>query len=113
MVLRFSSAGWAWMSEGHEIVAFIAANNLTPKAKRRVASILGVPDNAQAVGEAMAAASIRPDTEFRADPKTKPWHYIALCLQDTPADMALRCPEGGVCDGKDRRLRPPAENRGL
>ncbi len=94
--LLFSRAGWAWMSEGHEIVAFVAADNLTPEARTRVAGILGVANKPQAIADAMAAASIRPDTEFRADPKTKPWHYIALCLQDTPADMALRCP-GGAC----------------
>ncbi len=94
--LLFSGAGWAWMSEGHEIVAFVAADNLTPEARARVAGILGVANKPQAIADAMAAASIRPDTEFRADPKTKPWHYIAMCLQDTPADMARRCP-GGAC----------------
>lgn len=94
--LLFSSASWAWMSEGHEIVAIVAADNLTPQARARVAGILGVSDNPQAVADAMAAASIRPDTEFRTDPKTHPWHYIAMCPQDTPADMVARCP-GGAC----------------
>jgi len=94
--LLFAGAGWAWMAEGHEVVAIIAADNLTPQARARVAGILGVSDNPQAVADAMAAASIRPDTEFRADPKTHPWHYISLCLQDTPADMTMRCP-GGAC----------------
>jgi hypothetical protein len=84
------------MSEGHEIVAIVAADNLMPKARARVAAILGVSDNPKSLADAMAAASIRPDTEFRSDPKTKPWHYISLCLQDTPADMAARCP-GGAC----------------
>ncbi len=88
------------MPEGHEVVAVIAADNLTPQARARVAGILGVPDNSQAVADAMAAASIRPDTEFRADPKTHPWHYISLCLQDTPADMTLRCPAGACVTAK-------------
>jgi hypothetical protein len=108
-ILLFSGVGWAWMPEGHEIVAIIAADNLTSQARSRVAGILGVPDQPKAVADAMAAASIRPDTEFRTDPKTHPWHYIAMCPQDTFADIAARCP-GGACvtakiDEYARRLK--------
>jgi hypothetical protein len=55
-----------------------------------------VPDEAAAVANAMAAASIRPDTEFRADKTTHPWHYIDICLQDGMQDLPSRCP-GGAC----------------
>ncbi len=45
----------------------------------------------------MAAASVRPDTEFREeDRSTAPWHYIDICLQDRRTDLPARCP-GGVC----------------
>lgn len=96
VAILFGNAGWAWMPEGHKVVAIIAADNLTPRTRARVAAILGVANKRRAVAEAMAAASIRPDTEFRADPATHPWHYISLCIQDTGADMAARCP-GGNC----------------
>ncbi len=86
----------AWYPEGHEVVAIIAADNLAPAALSQAARILGVADEKRIVAMAMAAASIRPDTEFRADPATHPWHYISLCLNDTPADMPARCP-GGNC----------------
>ena len=78
----------------------IAADNLSPRALSRVARILDVADEKPAVADAMAAASIRPDTEFRADPSTPPWHYIAMCLQDTPADMPARCPQGNCVTAK-------------
>jgi hypothetical protein len=55
-------------AEGHEIVAIIAADNLTPAAQAPVARILGVPDEAPAVANAMAAASIRP---ARRQPETR------------------------------------------
>ena len=38
--------------------------------------------NEESVAKAMAAASIRPDTDFKADRETHPWHYIDICLQD-------------------------------
>jgi len=50
-------------SDGHKIVAVIAAENLTPAAQSHVANILRVPTDE--VVTAMEAASIRPDTEFR------------------------------------------------
>jgi hypothetical protein len=74
-----STLVWAWGSDGHQIVARIAANNLTPAARTHVAQLLGVAKTKTAVANAMAAASIRPDTEFRnSNPETKPWHFIDI-----------------------------------
>jgi S1/P1 Nuclease len=108
-LLLLASRTAAWFPQGHEVMAMIAADNLTPRALSQVARILDVADQESAVADAMAAASIRPDTEFRADPSTPPWHYIAMCLQDMPADMPKRCP-GGNCvtakiDEYTRRLK--------
>lgn len=70
----------------------IAADNLTPAAESRVAQILGVPRGTGSVKKAMAAASIRPDTEFsKEDPTTAQWHYINICLQDNETDLPARC----------------------
>ena len=87
----------AWGNQGHEIVAIIAADNLTPAAQSHVAQILGTSDTPDAIARAMAEASTRPDTEFRDDNRaTAPWHFIDICLQDAPADIRARCP-GGAC----------------
>lgn len=94
-------SAWAWGDHGHEIVAVIAADNLTPAAQSHVASILGVSDKKRAIAFAMEAASIRPDTEFRdQDRATEPWHFIDLCLQDTRTDAPARCPHGACVTAK-------------
>ncbi len=98
--LLSGSASWGWFPEGHEIVAIIAAGQLAPAARAHIAQILAVPDDPRAVADAMAAASIRPDTEFRSDPTTPPWHYISLCWEDTPADIPARCHAGNCVTAK-------------
>jgi nuclease S1 len=97
MLLLCPVSAWAWGSDGHKIVAVVAADNLTPVTASHVASILGVPADKRAIATAMEAASNRPDTEFRdQDKKTAPWHFIDICLQDQQADIPARCP-GGNC----------------
>jgi hypothetical protein len=104
------SPGLAWFAEGHEIVAVIAADDLTPTAGSHVAKILGVPVDKGSIEKAMAAASIRPDTEFREEEKaTALWHFIDICLQDSEMDLPARCPHGNCVTAKideyARRLR--------
>jgi S1/P1 nuclease len=58
----------------------------------------------------MAAATIRPDTEFRnEDRSTAPWHYIDICLEDKEQEISARCPQGNCVTAKideyARRLR--------
>jgi hypothetical protein len=38
--LLFAYPSWAWFAEGHEVVAIIAADDLTPIARSHVAQIL-------------------------------------------------------------------------
>jgi hypothetical protein len=86
------NVAWAWGKEGHQIVAFIAADNLSPNALTHLASVLKVKETKKSVAAAMATAAVRPDSVFRnSNPETKPWHYIDLCLQDTQADVPARC----------------------
>jgi S1/P1 Nuclease len=83
------------------VVAIIAAAELTANARSHVAQILGVLDDEAAVAKAMAAASIRPDTEFREQDKaTAPWHYIDICLEDRETDLSARCPQGNCVTAK-------------
>jgi nuclease S1 len=106
LVLAFAllfcpASAWAWGDQGHEIVAVIAADGLTPAAQSHVASILGTSANKRAIASAMEAASIRPDTEFRGrDRATESWHFIDLCLQDRRSDVAARCPHGNCVTAK-------------
>jgi hypothetical protein len=83
--LLFACPAWAWFAEGHEIVAVIAADDLTPTATSHLAQILGVPADAGSVERAMAAASIRPDTEFRVEDRT-----TARCHTSTSASRTTK-----------------------
>jgi hypothetical protein len=105
-----SPSAWSWFAEGHEIVAIIGADDLTPTARSHAARILGVSPDAVSVEKAMAAASIRPDTESRGEDRTTAsWHYIDICLQDKQSDLPARCPQGNCVTAKideyARRLR--------
>jgi S1/P1 Nuclease len=92
-----TSPAWASGDQGHEIVPVIAADNLSPATREHVAKVLGPSEDVQSLEEAMAAASIRPDTEFREeDRSTAPWHFIDICLQDSRSDVPAGYP-GGAC----------------
>jgi hypothetical protein len=96
-IIFASATAWAWGDQGHEIIAMIAADNLSPSTRNQVAKILGTTSDTNSVENAMAAASVRPDTEFRPqDRSTSPWHFIDICLQDRKSDLPARCP-GGTC----------------
>ncbi len=104
-VVSAPDACWAWGSDGHQITAYIAADHLSPVARRHVAQILGVADNPPSVATAMTRAAIRPDVEFRTSaPETLDWHWINLCRQDTPADEQARCPDGACLTAQIDRL---------
>ena len=81
----------AWGPRGHEVVAQIAAMNLTPKARAAVAGLLG--------GEAEAMMAIHANwaDEIReARPQTAPWHYVNI---EIASDM--RYQPGRDCRGGD------------
>jgi nuclease S1 len=109
-IVLFPVTAWAWGSDGHEIVAFIAADNLTHAAQSHVANILGVPADKRSVELAMEKASTIPDSRFREeDPATAPWHFIDICLQDRRQDVPARCGRRNCVTGKieeySRRLK--------
>jgi hypothetical protein len=99
--IRANSMAWAWGNQGHEIVAIIAADNLSSSAREQVASMLAIATDTGSVEKAMAAASVRPDTEFREEDRgTAPWHFIDICLQDQRSEVAARCPAGDCVTAK-------------
>jgi hypothetical protein len=65
---------WGWGREGHRIVALLAAKNLSPTARAKVAAIFGTDD--AGVEAAMAAASTWPDEINRNATGTANWHFI-------------------------------------
>jgi len=95
-LLTGASYAWAWGNDGHQIVARIAALNLTPKARRHVSQLLGVSSSPIAVADAMARAALWPDTYLKNHaPKSKPWHFIDICRGADASNLGPFCPGGG------------------
>ena len=80
------SCAWAWGSEGHRIVALIAADELTPAARAQVSDLLG--GDARSTMEAVStwADEIRHDR-----PETAPWHYVNVEISTSGYDATRDC----------------------
>lgn len=79
----------AWGSQGHEIVATLALQELSPAAQAQVARLLGSP--AMLIHEASWADEIRDRR-----PETSRWHYADIPL-NAPGYLAARDCSRGDC----------------
>lgn len=111
LCIAVTSPAFAWWETGHQTVARVAAAHLSPRARTRIAAILGVPDTQPAVADAMAKASTWAD-EVKASTKTGEWHYIDLTLQDTPADIDKRCPDENCVTARIRLFSKQLAKKG-
>ena len=87
LLLVFSAPAYAWGPEGHEIVARIAADNLTPSAHLRISQLLG--------GDAPALMMLDSNwaDEVRADrPQTAAWHFVNIEIGSQGYDPRRDCP---------------------
>ena len=100
----------AWGPVGHETVAYIAQDNLTPAAKEKIAAILdqgadSSTESAQATPVFRLGASLQPDdlasisnwadkVRMFGRPETAPWHFIDLPIRKalTLKDEQDYCP---------------------
>ena len=78
---------WAWGAEGHEIVAAVALQELTPAARAQVAALLG--SDAMLVHESNWADEVREQR-----PETAPWHFVDIPLDAPGYDPARDCAAG-------------------
>ena len=77
----------AWGREGHEVVASLAATQLSTKARAEVDRLLAMEP-----GETLQSISTWPD-EHRS-PATSPWHYVNFPRDTCNYDAARDCPDG-------------------
>lgn len=77
--LQMSAPAWAWGRLGHRVIARFAEKNLNPKAKAAVAALLDE-------GESIADASTWADENRGRLPKTAPWHYVDVPLDEPRYD---------------------------
>jgi hypothetical protein len=66
---------WAWGRLGHRVTSRIAEKYLNPKAKEAVKAMLDE-------GETLADGSLWADGHRRQLPKTAPWHYVDVPLDE-------------------------------
>jgi nuclease S1 len=74
-ILGSTPPTWAWGRLGHRVIARLAEKQLTPNAKAAVVELL-MP------GESLADASTWADEHRRELPKTAPWHYVDVPLNE-------------------------------
>jgi hypothetical protein len=86
MLMLTPTPVFAWGAEGHEIVALIAARELSPPARAQVARLLG--STAMMVHESNWADEIRDQR-----PETGPWHYVDIPLRAPGYDARRDCPD--------------------
>jgi hypothetical protein len=115
LLLLFGSAipASAWGPEGHEVVAHLAALNLSAKAKEQVAALLGGEAEAS-----MAIASNWADEIRDARPQTSDWHFVNLEIDgDMRYQPARDCPQDNCAVGQILRNEallktgPPAADK--
>jgi len=87
LVLLPAPRAWAWGPEGHEIVAYIASANLTPAARGRIESLLGLSAEAAMVLSANWADEVRDRR-----PETSAWHFVNIPLKARGYEPARDCP---------------------
>jgi hypothetical protein len=90
VVLLLPAPASGWGNEGHQVVARVAAERLSPEAQLRISELLEVGNDPQAVANALAKAAIWAD-EVKADTGTESWHFLNLTWQDSRANMGERC----------------------
>ena len=79
LVLPTTTPAWAWGRLGHRVISRIAEKNLTPKTRAAITELLGP-------GETLADASTWADENRRRLPKTAPWHYVDVPLDEPRYD---------------------------
>ena len=82
----FSTQAWAWGNEGHQIIAYIAASQLTPKARAEVGQLLGGDAESAMVRASTWADEIRPHRR-----ETSRWHYVDIPIGSAGYDAGRDC----------------------
>jgi hypothetical protein len=75
LALQSAAPVWAWGRLGHRVISQIAEKHLNPKAKLAIAALLEP-------GESLADASTWADEHRRELPRTAPWHYVDVPLDE-------------------------------
>jgi nuclease S1 len=79
VALQSTSPAFAWGRLGHRVISRLAEKQLTPAAKAAITELLEP-------GESLADASLWADENRGRLPKTAPWHYVDVPLNEPRYD---------------------------
>ena len=92
------TSAFGWGSQGHQVIATLAAAQLTPKARGEVDRLLELEPGA-------TLASISTWADEHRNPATGPWHYVNFPRQSCTYDQQRDCPAGHCVVGAiDKQL---------
>ena len=95
----------AWGVQGHQVVAAIAWQGLSPVAREEATRLL-------ALEPAQTLVSVAPWADERRGPATAPWHYLNFPRGQCRFDAARDCPEGQCVVGAIERQRAILASKG-
>jgi hypothetical protein len=88
LIIQLATPAWAWGRLGHRAIAKLAERHLSPAAKAAIAELLEP-------GESLADCSTWADEHRRELPKTAPWHYVDVPLDEPRYDDRFAGDEPG------------------
>lgn len=106
LIVVTATPAWAWGPLGHRAAARLAERHLTPQARAAVRELLEP-------GETLAEASTWPDEHRRDLPRSGPWHYVDVPIDQDRYDdrFAGDVPEKGYIVPKIREFRAILKDR--
>jgi nuclease S1 len=101
-----TTPAWAWGPLGHRVIGRLADRKLSPTARKAVAALLEE-------AETMADASTWADEHLSEMPKTGPWHYVDVPLDEPKYDAKFsgEVPEKGCLVEKIKELKKTLKDR--
>jgi hypothetical protein len=77
-------SAFGWGALGHQVVADLAQDMLTPKARAEAAALLGPSSGGGAGGASfrLSSVSVWADDIKTLRPQTRPWHYATIQLDE-------------------------------
>lgn len=98
-LMLIPNAAYAWGREGHQIIALIAAGELTPAARSQVGDLLSGPSAASAMERYSTWAD-----EIRSQRRdTSRWHYVNIEIDSNGYSAARDCPHDDCVVGQINR----------
>jgi S1/P1 Nuclease len=112
---------WAWGRLGHRVISRLAEKQLTPKAKAAITELLEP-------GESLADTSLWADQNRGRLPKTAPWRYVDVPLDEprydakfsgdistkgiqTPTNSGIQTPTSSQKGGKEAERKRGGKDR--